>query len=124
MHESQCLRDCGFAESRQAKSKPSKCDAEYQMRSERDGNECAGSVDVEDARVGSQQHRHLQTQRHYIGPHPVAPARVSGYADVHDAKGRAVAEMVHPADELSRERITRLLDGLAQDHCAETRENL
>src|SRR6266581_3165933 len=55
-----------------------------------------------------------------------APMPLRSAADdrqVHHAKGRAVAEVVNPSNDVRGERVLGLLDGLSQHHGAEARKD-
>jgi hypothetical protein len=96
--------------------------AEEGVRGEGDDYELSGDRDSEDVRVGREEHADFEGEGHEDSPGPMAASRIADHGDVHNSKGCAVAEMIGPAEELSGGGVSRLFDGLAEDHCAEAGE--
>ena len=97
--------------------------AEDSVSGDSDHDEAQRHRDAEHLWIGRKEHSQFDQQGHYDCPYPMAARRVADNGDVHDAEGRAVAEMVKPAKDLRGEAIRVLLDRLAEDHRAEARED-
>src|SRR6266404_5032689 len=93
------------------------------VSSDRDHDEMGSHRDVENLRVRRQKHSQLKSQGHQHGPGPMAASGVAKHSDVHDAKGRAVAEMVNPSQDLGHQRVRALFDWLTKNHCSKARED-
>ena len=88
-----------------------------------DEDEAGGNGDVKDLWIRGEEHAEFQDECHEDGPTPMASSGIADDGDVHNTEGCAVAEVVEPADDLGGEGVVGLFNGLAEDHCAKSRED-
>jgi CheY-like chemotaxis protein len=98
-------------------------DAKNPMGRDRDDDKAKRDVDAKDLRVRCQEYSQFEAQRHQDRPEPASTRGIADESDIHDSKGRAVAEVINPSEELGGGGINGLLDGFAQDHGAKAGEH-